>query len=142
MAVLLGLRARAELHPDPSGCGATDIEAPMGADGTERLLVALVAGAEGEGRLLGGTREWRVSVEDARVMARLIGDISDQNAERLARAKTSAGRIVRDPRVWSAIESVAARLERSSSAEHDAVLAAVIAAGLGPASFGPEGSAT
>src|SRR5688500_13194756 len=47
VAVLLGLRARAELHEDTQGCGATDIDAPMGLEGTDRLLVALVAGSEG-----------------------------------------------------------------------------------------------
>lgn len=140
VAVLLGLRARAELHADSPGCGATDIDAPAGPDGTDRLLVALVAGSEGEGRLLGGPRQWRVSVEDARAIVRLIGGVSDDNAARLTRAKVSAERIVRDPRVWSAIETVAAELERSSFADNDAVLAAVTAAGLGTASFEMEGS--
>jgi hypothetical protein len=137
--VLLGLRARAELHDDSPGCGATDIDAPRGTEGTDRLLVALVAGSEGEGRLLGGPRQWRVSIEDARAIVRLIGGVSDENAARLSRAKVSAERIVRDPRVWSAIEVIAAELERSSFADHDTVLAAVTAAGLGPASFGMEG---
>ncbi len=140
--MLLGLRASAELHDDSPGCGATDIDAPAGADGTDRLLVALVAGSEGEGRLLGGPRQWRVSVEDARAIVRLIGGVSDENAGRLSRAKISAERIVREPRVWAAIETVAAELERTSSADHDTVLAAVTAAGLGPASFGSEGSSS
>lgn len=112
----------------------------MGLEGTERLLVALVAGSEGEGRLLGGPRQWRVSVEDARAIVRLVGGVSDDSAARLTRAKVSAERIVRDPRVWGAIESVAAELERSSFADHDAVLAAVSAAGLGTATFEVEGS--
>jgi len=140
VAVLLGMRARAELHDDAPGCGATDIDAPMGHEATDRLLVALVAGSEAEGRLLGGPRQWRVSIEDARAIMRLIGEVSDDNAARLTRAKVSAERIVRDPRVWSAIERVAAELERSSFADHDAVLAAVTGAGLGPASFGMEGT--
>lgn len=139
VAVLLGLRARAELHDDRPGCGATDIDAPMGPDATDRLLVALVAGSEGEGRLLGGPREWRVSIEDARAIVRLIGGVSDDNATRLTRAKGSAERLVRDSRVWEAIERVADELRRSSFAEHETVLAAVTAAGLGPASFGVEG---
>jgi hypothetical protein len=139
--VLLGLRARAELHDDSPGCGATDIDAPRGTAGTDRLLVALVAGSEGEGRLLGGPRQWRVSLEDARAIVRLIGGVSDENAARLTRAKVSAERIVRDARVWGAIETVAAELERSSCADHDAILAAITAAGLGPASFAVEGSA-
>ncbi|MGH2377309.1 MAG: hypothetical protein ACRDGT_02410 [Candidatus Limnocylindria bacterium] len=139
VAVLLGLRARAELHDDSPGCGATDIDAPLGPEGTERLLVALVAGSEGEGRLLGGPRQWHVSLEDARAIVRLLGGVSDENAARLARAKQSAERIVRDVRVWSAIESVAAELERASSADHHAVVGAVTAAGLAPASFGAEG---
>lgn len=141
VAVLLGLRARAELHDDAPGCGATDIDAPEGVAGADRLLVALVAGSEGEGRLLGGPREWRVSVEDARAIVRLIGGFGDDTPERLSRAKVSAGRIVREPRVWKAIEDVAAALERSSTLEHAAVLRAVTDAGLRPASFGPEGAA-
>jgi hypothetical protein len=139
VAVLLGLRARAELHDDAPGCGATDIDAPEGLAGTDRLLVALVAGSEGESRLLGGPREWRVSVEDAKAILRLVGGITDETAERLSRAKLSAGRIVREPQVWRAIEDVAAALERSSTVEHGAVLRAVIGAGLRPASFGPDG---
>ena len=138
--MLLGLRARAELHEGTAGCGATDIDAPVGLDGTDRLLVALVAGSEGEGRLLGGPRQWRVSVEDARAIVRLICGVSDDTAARLTRAKVSAERIVRDARVWEAIERVAAELERTAFADHDAVLAAVTAAGLSPASFAMEGS--
>lgn len=142
VAVLLGLHARAELHDRSPGCGATDIDAPHGALGTDRLLVALVAGSEGEGRLLAGPREWRPSVEDARAIVGLIGDMSEQNAARLSRAKVSAERIVRDPRVWAAIEGVAEELRRSSFADHDAILGAVRAAGLDPASFGTEGGVT
>lgn len=139
VAVLLGLRASAELHDDAPGCGATDIDAPHGPAGTERLLVALIAGSEGEGRLLGGPRLWHVSLEDARAMVRLIGAVSDANAGRLSKAKLSAERIVRDPRAWRAIESVAAALERTSEVDHEAVLAAVKDAGLEPGSLTADG---
>ncbi|OGO70845.1 MAG: hypothetical protein A3G84_01535 [Chloroflexi bacterium RIFCSPLOWO2_12_FULL_71_12] len=132
VAVLLGLGARAELHDDAPGCGATEIDAPEGPAGTGRLLVALVAGSEGEGRLLGGPRRWRVSMEDARAIVRLTGGLSDETAHEIWKAKASAERIVREPRVWSAIEAVAADLQRTSRVEHDAVRRAVLDAGLEP----------
>jgi hypothetical protein len=136
--VLLGLGAHAELHDDAADCGATDIDAPRTAEGTDRLLVALVAGSEAEGRLLGGPREWRPSLEDARAIVRLLGGVSDENAGRLSRAKQSAERIVRDPRVWSVIGAVAETLERTSKADQAALLQAVGDAGLAPATFRPE----
>jgi hypothetical protein len=133
--VLLGLRARAELHGDRPGCGATDIDAPEGRAGSDRLLVALVAGSEGEGRLLGTPRDWRVSTEDAKAIVRLIGGLTDDGVARLSQAKRSAGRIVRDPRVWAAIEEVAEMLTRRSVVEDSAVREAVVSAGLEPARF-------
>lgn len=135
VAVLLGLRARAELHDDQPGCGATDIDAPEGRAGSDRLLVALVAGGEGEGRLLGTPRDWRVSTEDAKAILRLVGGLTDDGVARLSQAKRSTARIVRDPRVWAAIEEVAATLARTSVVEHAAVREAVGNAGLEPATF-------
>lgn len=136
VAVLLGLTARAELREDRPGCGATDIDAPGTPQGDERLLVALVAGSEGEGRLLGQPRQWHASTEDAKAMLRLVGGlISDGSAARLSRAKRSAGRIVRDPRVWRAIEDVAARLAEGSTVDYSGVREAVGNAGLEPATF-------
>jgi hypothetical protein len=99
--------------------------------------VALVAGSEGEGRLLGSPRDWRVSTEDARAIVRLIGGLTDDGVARLSQAKRSAGRIVRDPRVWAAIEEVAGMLTRKSVVEHSAVREAVVSAGLEPAGFHP-----
>lgn len=135
VAVLLGLRARAELHGRRPGCGATDIDAPEGRAGSDRLLVALVAGSEGEGRLLGTPRDWRVSTEDAKAIIRLVGGLTDDGVARLSQAKRSAGRIVRDPRVWAAIEEVAALLARRSIVEHSGIREAVGNAGLEPATF-------
>jgi len=132
VAVLLGLKARAILHPDRPGCGATDIDVPEGADGDERLLVALVAGSEGEGRLLHQARQWHVSKEDARAIVRLIGGISDRSARRLSRAKASAAKLVRDKRVWKAIEGVAWLLEERGAVEDAAIREVVVAAGLTP----------
>jgi hypothetical protein len=133
--VLLGLKARAILHADQPGCGATDIDAPEGASGADRLLVALVAGSEGEGRLLHQARQWHVSTEDAKAIVRLVGGITDASAPRLARAKRSAAKIVRDKRVWSAIEAVAWQLAERGAAEDTTVRAAVAAAGIAPAEF-------
>ncbi len=137
--MLLGLQARAILHADKPGCGATDIDAPEGAGGAERLLVALVAGSEGEGRLLHQVRQWHVSTEDAKAMLRLVGGISDASAARLSRAKRSAAQLVRDPRVWRAIEEVAVRLAASGIVKDASVRDAVRAAGLVPAAVGNGG---
>ena len=49
----------------------------------------------------------------------------------------SAGRIVRDPRVWAAIEDVAARLARTSTVDDRGIREAVGNAGLEPATFSP-----
>lgn len=136
VAVLLGLRARAILHADKPGCGATDIDAPDGRAGSERLLVALVAGSEGEGRLLHQARKWHVSTEDAKAIVRLVGGITDASAARLSRAKRSAGEMVRDKRVWSAIEAVAWQLAERGVVESATVREAVLAAGLVPVGNG------
>jgi hypothetical protein len=132
VAVLLGLKARAILHADQPGCGATDIDAPEGPDGDERVLVALVAGSEGEGRLLHQARQWHVSIEDARAIVRLVGGIDDRSAKRLSRAKASAAKLVRDKRVWRAIEGVARLLAERGVVEDVAIREAVAAAGLEP----------
>jgi len=133
VAVLLGMKARASLHADQPGCGATDIEVPDGPDGSELLLVALVAGSEGEGRLLHQARQWHVSTEDAKAMLRIIGGLAAPGAaERLSRAKRTAGELVRRPAVWRAIETVAAELARASAVDDATVREAVGAAGLTP----------
>lgn len=132
MAVLLGLKARAILHADKPGCGTTDIDVPEGPDGDERLLVALVAGSEGEGRLLHQARQWHVSTEDAKAIVRLVGGINDRSAKRLSHAKASASKLVRDKRVWKAIEGVAWLLQEHGEAEDAAIREAVVAAGLAP----------
>lgn len=132
VAVLLGLRARAILHADKPGCGTTDIDAPEGLGGDERLLVALVAGSEGEGRLLHQARQWHVSTEDAKAILRLVGGINDRSARRLSRAKASAAKLVRDKRVWKAIEGVARLLQEHGEAEDAAIREAVVGAGLTP----------
>jgi hypothetical protein len=140
--VLLGLKARAVLHADRPGCGATDIDAPPDPGGDERLLVALVAGSVGEGRLLHQARQWHVSTEDAKAIVRLVGGITDRSAKRLSRAKTAASEMVRDKRVWEAIEAVAWQLKEMGSADDATVRAAVVAAGLRPASRGSAVGAT
>ena len=127
--MLLGLKARASLHANKPGCGATDIDAPEGPHGEERLLVALVAGSEGEGRLLHQVRQWHVSTEDARAILRLVGGITDASAARLAKAKRSASEIVRDPKVWVAIEAVAWQLAERGRVDDATVREAVAAAG-------------
>jgi hypothetical protein len=131
---MLGLKARAILHADRPGCGATDIDVPPGPDGDERLLVALVAGSVGEGRLLHQARQWHVSTEDAKAIVRLVGGINDRSAKRLSHAKRHAAEMVRDRRVWNAIEAVAWQLGQLGSADHATVREAVLAAGLRPAS--------
>lgn len=135
VAVLLGLRAHAELLADRPGCGATELDAPEGRAGSDRLLVALIAGSEGEGRLLGDPQDWRVSTEDAKAILALIGGLNDASVDQLSKAKVSAGRIVRDPRVWAAIEDVAAQLTQASRVPDRAVREAVRDAGLEPAAF-------
>lgn len=133
--MLLGLKARAILHAGKPGCGATDIDAPEGPDGAEHLLVALVAGGEGEGRLLHQVRQWHVSTEDAKAILRLVGGITDASVVRLSRAKRTAAGMVRDKRVWSAIEAVAWQLAERGRADDATVREAVAAAGLAPAAF-------
>jgi hypothetical protein len=133
VAVLLGMKARAVLQRGRPGCGTCDIDVPEGADGSQRLLVALVAGSEGEGRLLHQARAWRASTEDARAMLRLIGGLARPgSAERLADAKHEASRLVRDARVWRAIEAVAAELTSRRSVEDATIREATAAAGLRP----------
>lgn len=132
VAVLLGLRARAVLHSNKPGCGATDIDAPEGLEGDERLLVALVAGSVGEGRLLHQARQWHVSTEDARAIVRLVGGITDSSAKRVSRARNTASKQVRDKRVWSAVEAVAGRLAEHGEADHRQIRAALAKAGLEP----------
>lgn len=132
VAILLGLKAHAILHADKPGCGATDIDAPAGLGGDEKLLVALVAGSEGEGRLLQQARQWHVSTEDAKAILRLVGGINDMSAKRLSRAKRTAAKLVRDKRVWNAIETVAWQLAELGSADDATVREAVLAAGLEP----------
>ena len=129
VAVLLGLKARASLHADKPGCGATDIDVPDGPNGDERLLVALVAGSEGEGRLLHQARQWHVSTEDAKAILRLVGGITDASAARLAEAKRRASEIVRDPKAWAAIEAVAWQLAERGRVDDATVREAVAAAG-------------
>ncbi len=132
VAVLLGLKARAFLHADTPGCGTTDIDVPDGPGGDERLLIALVAGSEAEGRLLHQVRRWHTSTEDARAIARLVGGITEASTKRLFRAKRKASELVRDKRVWSAIEAVAWQLDESGTVEDATVREAVAAAGLRP----------
>lgn len=133
VAVLLGMKARAVLHADEPGCGATDIEAPEGPTGAECLLVALVAGGEGEGRLLDQVRQWHVSTDDAKAMLRIVGGLTTPGAAaRLARAKRTAADLVRRPEVWRAIEDVSRRLQKRSEVPDADVRDAVVAAGLTP----------
>ena len=134
VAVLLGLKAHASLRAGKPGCGATDIDVPAGPDGDERLLIALVAGSVGEGRLLHQARQWHVSTEDARAIVRLIGGIDDRTAKRLSHAKREASEMVRDKKVWSAIEAVAWQLSEKGSASDAVVREALRAAGLRPSS--------
>jgi hypothetical protein len=129
VAVLLGLKAHASLHANKPGCGATDIDAPEGARGEERLLIALVAGGEGEGRLLHQARQWHVSTEDAKAIVRIVGGITDASAARLAKAKHDAAAIVRDPKAWAAIEAVAWQLTERGRVGDATVREAVAAAG-------------
>jgi hypothetical protein len=131
VAVLMGLKARAILDHDRPGCGATEIDVPDAPDGADRLLVALVAGGEAEGRLIGHPREWLASTEDAKAMLRLIGGLTRPGGvERLARAKREAARLIRDRRVWEATKAVAEKLARASAVDDATVREAVAAAGL------------
>ncbi len=133
VAVLLGMTARAALERGRPGCGACDIDVPDGADGSQRLLVALVAGSEGEGRLLHAPRAWRASTEDARAMLTLVGGLARAgSADRIAAAKRDAAKLLRDRRVWNAVEAVATELTRRHVASDRAVRDALAAASLAP----------
>lgn len=134
VAAMLGLRAHAALHGKKEGHGVTDIDAPEGRDGDERLLVALIAGSVGEGRLLQQARKWRVATEDAKAIVRLIGPMDERNAKRLAEAKERASELVRDRAVWTAIEAVAWQLAEKGSASDAVIREALRAAGVRPAS--------
>ncbi len=130
VAVLLGLRARAVLHRMKRGHGSTDIDAPPGPGGDERLLVALVAGAEGEGRLLQQRRRPEPTREDAKAIARIVGPLEDAAAIRVARAKRHAAQLLRDRRVWAAVEAVAWQLAERGLVEDAFVREAIGMAGL------------
>jgi hypothetical protein len=133
VAVLLGLRAQASLEHGRPGCGACEIDVPDGPAGAERLLVALVAGGEAEGRLLGQPRRWLASTDDAKAILRLVGGLTRPGAaDRIARAKRDAAQLLRERRVWRATETVAAELARHSRVDDATVRDAVIAAGLAP----------
>lgn len=129
VAVLLGMRARAALQKGRPGCGACDIDAPEGPNGTRRLLVALVAGSEAEGRLLDRPRRWSASTEDAKSMIALIGDLGRPGAaEKLAAARREAARLVREAAVWRAIEAVAGELTARHVVGDSAIREAIAAA--------------
>ncbi len=133
VAVLLGMKARAALQKGRPGCGACDIEAPEGSEGARRLLVALVAGGEAEGRLLDRPRRWNASTEDAKTMVELLGDLErPEAAERLAAARREAARLVRTAGVWRAIEAVAGELS-TRHAVGDAAIRDAVAAAAGSA---------
>jgi hypothetical protein len=133
VAVFLGMKARARLERGRPGCGACEIDAPEGADGAQRLLTALAAGSEGEGRLLHRPRTWHPSTEDAKAIARLLGSLDRPGAAaRLAAAKRNAAKIVRDRHAWKAVEIVAAELSRRHSVDDAQVRDALAAAGLAP----------
>lgn len=134
VAVMLGMRAHAALHDRKEGHGATDIDAPAGRDGDERLLVALVAGSVGEGRLLHQARRWQVATEDAKAIVRIVGSMDERSAKRLAAAKERATELVHDRAVWTAIEAVAWQLAEKGSASDAVIREALRAAGLRPAS--------
>ena len=135
VAVLVGLKASASLDHGRPGCGACDIDVPAGRAGEERLLIALVAGGEAEGRLLGQPRRWLASTEDAKAMLRVLGGLTRPGAaERLAKARHEAAGLLRDKKVWRATEAVAAILGQRSSVDDGTVREAVVAAGLAPAS--------
>lgn len=136
VAVFLGMNARATLDHGRPGCGATEIHAPDGPDGPQRLLTALVAGSEGEGRLLHRARAWRPSTEDAKAIARLIGGLGRPGAAaRLAAAKRNAANIVSDPHAWKAVEAVARVLAERGEADDATVRGALDASGLAPLRF-------
>ena len=133
VAVLLGLKARATLEHGRPGCGACEIDVPHGPDGAERLLVALVAGGEAEGRLLGQPRRWLASTDDAKAMLKVVGGLARPGAaDRIARAKREAAHLLRERRVWRATGTVAAELARRSHVSDATVRDAVVAAGLAP----------
>jgi len=133
VAVLLGLTARAFLEDGRPGCGECQIVVPAGPEGADRLLIALVAGGEAEGRLLGQPRRWLASTDDARAMLRVVGALSRPGAaERIAHAKREAARMLRERSVWKATEAVAEELARRSHVSDATVREAVIAAGLSP----------
>lgn len=134
VAVMVGLRAHAALHGTKEGHGVTDIDAPTGGDADGRVLLALVAGSVGEGRLLDQPRRWRVAREDAKAIARLIGPMDERGARRLAEAKDGAAELVRVRAVWTAIEAVARRLADEGSASDAAIREALRAAGARPLS--------
>jgi hypothetical protein len=70
-----------------------------------------------------------VSTEDAKAILRLVGGITDVSAARMAKAKRDAAAIVRDPKVWSAIEAVAWQLAERGRVGDATVREAVAAAG-------------
>ena len=133
VAVLLGLKASARIEHGSPGCGTCDIDVPGGPGGVDRLLVALVAGGEAEGRLLGQPRRWLASTEDAKAMLRVVGPLTRPGAaDRIARAKREAAHLLREPRVWRATESVAIELGRRPLVPDARVRDAVTEAGLAP----------
>jgi hypothetical protein len=134
VAVMLGLRAHAALDGTKEGHGTTDIDAPAGRDGDDRLLAALVAGSVGEGRLLNQARKWQVATEDAKAIVRIVGSMDQRSAKRLAAAKERAVGIVHDRAVWSAIEAVAWQLVEKGAASDAVIREALRAAGVRPAS--------
>ena len=130
VAVLLGLTARASLNGARPGCGTCEIVVPHTAVAEEHLLVALVAGGEAEGRLLGQPRRWLASTDDAKAMLRIVGSLERPGAaERLARARHEAARLLRDKRAWRAVEAVAHELGLRSHVDDATVRAAVAASG-------------
>jgi hypothetical protein len=143
IAVLLGMKARATLDHGRPGCGACDIDVPHGPGGAERLLTALVAGGEAEGRLLGQPRRWLASTEDAKAMLRVVGGLARPGAaERIARAKREATHLLRERNVWRATEAVATTLAARSRVDDATVREALIAAGLTPGVSPAVGSST
>ena len=133
IAVLLGMRAGASLEHGSPGCGTCEIDVPGGPGGADRLLTALAAGGEAEGRLLGQPRRWLASTEDAKAMLRITGPLTRTGAaERVAHAKREAAGLLRDRKVWRATEAVAKELAGRSRVDDAAVRAAVVEAGLRP----------
>jgi hypothetical protein len=133
VAVLLGLKARATLDHGRPGCGACEIDVPESPEGAERLLVALVAGGEAEGRLLGQPRRWLASTDDAKAMLRVVGGLARPGAaERIAHAKRDAAHLLRERPVWRATEAIAAELTRHARVDDATVRGALAEAGLAP----------